>query len=231
MAIERTIFSGPVELGTAIAVVALLIAPASGLVGLLWGRLRSEKQRSQRERRLRQELECYLRLDAGFASGADPSEAATRICEVVATCSSFHRVGLLLRDPEEQLYLAAYKGCDPEMVRSMMEWAEMQPEALPQGVRLGSRSVVLGMGDPAQRAVLVPLVGEQGEMLGSLVVMAASILEVRREQAEDAVFALEALALKLARAIGPAAMPNPPVVSLPLSCWQAESHAVSTIYG
>ncbi|HEY8998259.1 MAG TPA: hypothetical protein VIM60_10185, partial [Edaphobacter sp.] len=77
------------------------------------------------------------------------------------------------------------------------------------GVRLGAQSMVVGFGDGSERGIVVPVLSGEGRMSGALVVMAASVLDVRREMAEEAVISLEALATRLACSID-----GPPIAAM-----------------
>jgi signal transduction histidine kinase len=69
------------------------------------------------------------------------------------------------------------------------------------GVRLGLKSVAVQLIEAGgELAVVVPL-RTKGTMVGALIVCATNVLNVRRRAAEEAVVALEALGVKLCRAM------------------------------
>jgi signal transduction histidine kinase len=188
--------------------VALLLA-----LVILWGHLMAEQRSNRRERRCRKEMESYLRLDSRVGRASSMRDLAERVCSVVSAKSPFRRVAMLLRDADMRLYVAASTAMEPEAVEMVRQWAAVVHErqkdnrgGISSGVRLGVRSLVVGFGDGAERGIVVPLWSDEGQMSGGLVVMAASVLDVRREMAEEAVISLEALATKLARSIEGAEM-------------------------
>jgi signal transduction histidine kinase len=88
----------------------------------LWYRTRAHKLDLRRDRILREELEAYARLDASLPPGSDARALAKRICRVVSGKSAFHRAALLLRDPEDRLYVAASAGMDDFAVAALALW-------------------------------------------------------------------------------------------------------------
>jgi len=184
----------------AIFAVTLLIAMA-----ILLGHLKAERISARRERRCRREMEEYLRLDTRVGRASSMRELAERVCAVVSARSPFTRVAMLLRDADLRLYIAASTAMEPEALEMIQRWAaagqQGSPEGVSRSIRLGVRSTVVGFGDGAERGIVVPLWMADGQMAGALAVMASSVLDVRRQMAEEAVIALEALAMKLVRSI------------------------------
>ena len=85
-----------------------------------------------RERRMREELEAYARLDATTArevnGGMDLREAqkalARRVCRMVAEKSVFTRVTMLLRDVEGRFKCMGSVGVDDLTVAALHRWGE-----------------------------------------------------------------------------------------------------------
>ena len=118
----------------------------TGLSATVW-RMREqfklESTERWRERRMREELEAYARVEPGvaatIASGVAPMEAmralAMRVCRVVADKSAFSKVGILLRDAEGRLYCAGRVGVDDLTVKAMEGWGAKVVEEERGGVR------------------------------------------------------------------------------------------------
>lgn len=177
---------------------------------ILRGHLKAERRSLQRERRCRKELESYLRLDCRVGRGSSESALAQRVCSTVSANSPFRRVAVLLRDADTRLYLAASVAMEPQVLEWVRRWAAYEQlkdgrGRISAGVGLGAHSTVVGFGDGSERGIVVPFLSGEGRMSGALVVMAASVLDVRREMAEEAVSSLEALATRVACPIDGAA--------------------------
>jgi signal transduction histidine kinase len=182
------------------------IAGFFGAICVLRGHLSAARMAHARERRCREEMEAYVRLDTRLGRGREPRELAERVCALISERSPFQRVAMLLRDADKRLYVAANKGMEPAAVEAVKSWAtesQLSGEqgGLLKGVRLGAGSVAVTFGEVGERGIVVPLRAKGGRMTGALVVMAASVLEVRRRAADEAVISLEALATKLGRAM------------------------------
>ena len=146
-------------------------AAAVLLLGLLILRLRAQVRQQTaerwRERRLREELEAYARVDTSMAvaqaGGMDRVEAAKalskRICREIAEKSAFSRVGMMLRDAEGRLYCAGSVGVDDLTVRALDAWGKRvveeerggvpgaPGEAGPAVVRSGVKSFAIALGE------------------------------------------------------------------------------------
>lgn len=184
-----------------------LIAALAGAMWLMGRRLLAAVQERDRERRGREEMEAYTRLDARMGRDGDIPQLGRRVCSVVSARSAFSRVAMLARDAEGRLFLAATEGMDTATVDAVQRWAERAVEreraggsAMSGGVRIGARSLVVPLGE-AGRGVVVPLWTTSERMMGALVVRADSVMQVRRRVSEQAVAALEALGTKLGRAM------------------------------
>ena len=85
-----------------------------------------------RERRMREELEAYARLDASLAQGAlgrvdqvvAAKALALRVCRAVAEKSAFRRVVMLLRNAEGRLRCVGSTGVDDLTLAAIERWAE-----------------------------------------------------------------------------------------------------------
>jgi signal transduction histidine kinase len=118
----------------------------------------------RRERRLREELEAYARLDvsgsenSGSRSGSsgDIRDLGMRVCGTVAEVSAFPRAAMLAKDAEGRLFVAGNAGMDDLTVQALNGWGErakgprlslnMGPERDGSVVGAGQR---LGLRDPA----------------------------------------------------------------------------------
>jgi signal transduction histidine kinase len=108
---------------------------AAGAAAYAWAMSRQSKSQSaafRRERRLREELEAYARLDATLAQGVGgrvdqvpaAKALAMRVCRTVAEKSSFTRVMMLLRNAEGGLRCVGSIGVDDLTVASVERWGE-----------------------------------------------------------------------------------------------------------
>jgi signal transduction histidine kinase len=179
----------------------------SGAAWALWQRLGASVAERNRERRGREEMEAYIRLDARVGRGGDVGALGRKVCEVVAARSPFGRVAMLVRDAEGKLYVAASKGMDEAALATVKSWAARAVEreraggaGVSGGVPMGAKSLTIPLGEGG-RGIVVPLWTAGGHMVGALVVRADSVMQVRRRVAEEAVVVLEALGAKLGRAM------------------------------
>jgi signal transduction histidine kinase len=163
-----------------------------------------DKER-HRDRRIREELEAYARLDARLRGDEDVRELAKRVCRLVAKKSAFQRVAMLARDTEGYLYLAGSIGMEEITIHALESWGKqvMEEEDIDEqaGIRVGERSFAGVLGKESAevgcgRAILVPL-RTTGGSAGALAVCADSLMALRRQTVEEAISPLEALALKL----------------------------------
>jgi signal transduction histidine kinase len=212
------------EMGRLVALRLPELAAGSGVAGALWllgFRLRSRAGRRRRERRMEEELTAYSQLDLRLPREGDGLELAGRVSRLMAEKSPFPRAAMLIRDVEGQLMVAASVGMDDSMVQSLKGWGEGVVAAERSGgvrrgdgglgVRVGSKSfaVALGKGPGAighSGAIVVPLWTIGGRMLGALAVGADGLMSVRRSALARALAPMEALALKVERALENAAL-------------------------
>jgi hypothetical protein len=177
-------------------------------LAVLSARLRAVKAECRRERKGREELEAYLRLDLRTSRSSDLKDLGDRICGAIAARSVFHRVAMLARDAGGELYLMGSRQMDETASAEILSWVvrnssgDLEDEtAWKNGIPMGSGSVVVFLGQETGRVLALPLQGEDGRLLGALVVCAESILEVSRRRAEEAIVGLEALGTRLTRAL------------------------------
>ncbi|MCU1226464.1 MAG: histidine kinase [Edaphobacter sp.] len=184
---------------------------------LLRVRGRFHAKEMQQNRRIREEIETYARLDARLPPDGDIGELATRICQVVAKKSVFYRVAMLVRDTERGLYVAGSLGMDAMTVKALHALGERVVEGESKGgagplrgdgdgsgmrVAMQSFAVVLGADTESPgfgRAIVVPLWTTGGRMVGALAVGADQMLSIPRRVVEEAIRPLEMLAVKLSR--------------------------------
>jgi signal transduction histidine kinase len=131
-----------------------------------WGMRRQARRQSAeraRERRMREELEAYARLDATLAHGrhghVDQVQAtkalAMRVCRTVAEKSAFRRVMMLMRNAEGCLRCVGSIGVDDLTVAALERWAAMVVKQERDGSlktsallgRGGAKSVPIGLGE------------------------------------------------------------------------------------
>ena len=139
----------------------LTIAGLGVTVLALQRKLRQQAEERGRERRMREEMETYTRLDADFElnhSTLDdgPEQArllARRVCRTVSEMSPFRRVAMILRDPAGKLYCAASCGIDDLTVKALRRWSEQVTleensgdpvRSLTTGIGLEAGSVKIG---------------------------------------------------------------------------------------
>jgi len=174
-----------------------------GLVGMLWAvrlRLRAVHGACERERRGREEMEAYMRLDVRVGRDGGVEALGSSVCGTIAARSPFGRVAMLVRDAEGHLCLAASEGMDDAMLAAIKELARSAVDGCwNDGVQMGVASLVVRLGEG--RVVAVPVGATGGRIVGAMLVCADSILQVPRRRAEEAIVGLEALAVKLGRAM------------------------------
>jgi signal transduction histidine kinase len=193
----------------------------AGALCWLWLRIQGHEKERRRERRIREELEAYARLDARLPPDGDVRELGQRVCRVVAAKSVFYRVAMLARDAEGRLYVAGSTGMEGLTVQAISSWGEQVGDAErisgfrgrrnnpALGARVGNNSfaVVLESGGVGiGRAIVIPLRTMAGRVLGALAVGAEGMLSRRRRAVAEALEPLEALAMKLERAMENAAL-------------------------
>jgi signal transduction histidine kinase len=197
-----------------------------GLGGTVWVqrlRERAQAEERRRDRRIREEIEAYARLDARVPPDGDMSGLSRTVCELVVEKSSFYRAAVLARDAERRLYVSGSLGMDDATLATLHQWGEgvakeerKSGEGVGRGdcnvgVRVGTRSfaVVLGAGETSVgsgRAIVFPLRHSGGRMVGALVVCADTMMRLPRRVVFEAVGPLESLAVKLGRSMENAAL-------------------------
>lgn len=194
------------------------ILSLAGAVLLMGHEQRLHAKERRRERRIREEFEAYAGLDATL-QGEDLGGLAKRVCRLVSKKSAFQRVAMMVQDSNEQMQVAGSVGMDESTIEELsvcgnrMIEANDDEETTPDtvGMCLGERSfaVVLGkdVTDPGcGRAIMIPLQTSTGKMRGALAVCADGLMSLKRQTVEETISPLEALAVKLGRAIENAEM-------------------------
>lgn len=168
-------------------------------------RLHAKERR--RERRIRDEFEAYAKLDAGL-HGEDLRELAKRVCRLISKKSSFQRVAMLTLNAGGRMQVAGSVGMDEITVQELQVCGENMMETTPDeaAIRLGEKSIAVVLGKNATdtgcgRAIMVPVRTSTGGMRGALAVCADGLMSLRRQTVEETIAPLEALAVKLGRAI------------------------------
>ncbi len=174
------------------------------LVGAVWAfrlRLAALQRVCERERRGREEMEAYVRLDTRMRREGDIRGLGSRVCRAIKAKSNFRRVAMMARDGYGKLHLVGREGLDDEVVAA----AERAVKVLFGGgwkdaLRMGESSAVVPLEGYQGRILVVPIgtVDEWRSGSGVLLLCADSILEVPRRLADEAVIGVEALAVKLA---------------------------------
>lgn len=168
-------------------------------------RLHAKERR--RERRILEEFEAYAGLDAALR-GEDLRGLARRVCRLVSRKSSFQRVAMLTLDSEGRMQVTGSVGIDEMTVQELQVSGESMMEATPEEApgRLGERSFAVVLGKEIAdagcgRAIMVPVHTSTGGIRGALAVCADGLMSLRRHTVEETIAPLEALAVKLGRAI------------------------------
>ena len=190
----------------------------AGAVLLMAHEQRLHAKERQRDRRIREEFEAYAGLDAAL-HGEDLRGLAKRVCRLISKKSAFQRVAMLTQDAAGQLQVAGSVGMDEITTQELQACGERIVEANAGGdatsdevgIRMGERSfaVVLGKNScdaGCGRAIMIPLQTSTGQIRGMLAVCADGLMSLRRQTVEETIPPLEALAMKLGRAIESAEM-------------------------
>jgi nitrogen-specific signal transduction histidine kinase len=138
------------------------------LAGAVWRMARQTRMlglERGRERRMRQELEAYARLDPSLAQGLNAGmdrleagrELARRVCRTVAEKSVFPRVTMLLRNAEGRFACVGSVATDDLTVAALHAWGERivaeeregrtLAGAGTGGVRTGAKSFAIPLGE------------------------------------------------------------------------------------
>jgi len=203
----------------------LELSLAGGGLWAIWCRMQVGMAEGRRERREQEELRAYAGLDVRLGADAEMPELAARVSQLMAEKSVFRRTAVLVRDAGGELMVAASAGMEETTVESLNAWAEGVVEAERRGgigtrrgeAGLGRRvknnafAVVFGVGrharlEEARGAIVIPMWTTSGRMMGALAVGADGLLSVRQRELEEALWPLEALGVKVARAMENAAL-------------------------
>ncbi|NYF91168.1 HAMP domain-containing sensor histidine kinase [Tunturiibacter empetritectus] len=196
---------------------------AGGGLWALWCRMQARVAEGRRERREQEELRAYAGLDVRLGADAEMPELAVRVSRLMAEKSVFRRTAVLVRDAAGVLAVAANAGMEETTVGSLNAWAEGVVEAERRGgigtrrgegglgrrvknnafavVFEGGRGQSARLGEEARGAIVVPLWTTSGRMMGALAVGADGLLSVRQRELEEVLWPLEALGVKVARAM------------------------------
>jgi signal transduction histidine kinase len=200
---------------------------AGGGLWALWCRMQVGVAEGRRERREQEELRAYAGLDVRLGADAEMPELAARVSRLMAEKSVFRRTAVLVRDAGGVLTVAASAGMEETTVESLNAWAEGVVEAERRGgigtrrgegglgrrVKNNAFAVLFGVGagvgrersarfgEEARGAIVIPLWTTSGRMMGALAVGADGLLSVRQRELEEVLWPLEALGVKVARAM------------------------------
>jgi signal transduction histidine kinase len=215
------------EMGGLIVLRWLELSLAGGGLWALWSRMQGRVAEGRRERREQEELRAYAGLDVRLGADVEMPELAVRVSRLMAEKSVFRRTAVMVRDAGGVLSVAGSAGMEETTVESLNGWAEGVVEAERRG-GIGTRraegglgrriknnvfAVVFGMeknggrgrnarlGEEARGAIVIPLWTTNGKMMGALAVGADGLLSVRQRELEEVLWPLEALGVKVARAM------------------------------
>ena len=201
----------------------LELSLAGGGLWALWCRLQVGVAAGRRERREQEELRAYAGLDVRLAADAEVVELAGQVSRLMAEKSVFRRTAMLVREADGGFSVAASSGMEETTVQSLNEWAEGVVEAERKGgvgtrrnegglgrrVKNNAFAVVFGrrrLEEEPRGAIVIPLWTTAGRMIGALAVGADGLLSVRQRELEEALWPLESLGVKVARAMENAAL-------------------------
>jgi len=211
------------EMSGLIALRWLELSLAGGGAWALWCRMQVRVAEGRRERREQQELQAYALLDVRLGADAEVSDLAMRVSRLMAEKSVFRRTAVLVRDGVGAFSVAGSAGMEEDTLESLNEWAVGVVEAERSG-GVGTRRMEGGLGrriknnafavvfekvrmqEEARGAIVIPLWSTAGRMMGALAVGADGLLSVRQRELEEALWPLEALGVKVARAMENAAL-------------------------
>jgi signal transduction histidine kinase len=210
----------------------LELSLAGGGLWALWCRMQARVAEGRRERREQEELRAYAGLDVRLGTDAEMPELAMRVSRLMAEKSVFRRTAVMVRDAGGGFSVAGSAGMEETTVESLNGWAEDVVEAERRGgigtrrgegglgrrIKNNAFAVVFGteknggrgrnacLGEEARGAIVIPLWTTSGRMMGALAVGADGLLSVRQRELEEVLWPLEALGVKVARAMENAAL-------------------------
>jgi signal transduction histidine kinase len=193
------------------------VACLAVVVWLLRQQVRVHVAERRRDRRVREEIEAYARLDARLPADGDMHALSRMVCRIVAEKSQFYRAAMLVRDADGRLYVAGSAGMEDRTAKAMQQLGERLDKGGQWGCAAGdpdhvgakSFAVVLGesaSGAGAERAIVIPIDTTGGRMVGALAVCVDGMMFVPRREVVHAITPLETLAVKLGRAMENAAL-------------------------
>ena len=192
------------------------------LSAIAWRSCKREKRllvEVNHERRMREELEGYARLDGALGPALNVKAMAKLVCRTVADKSVFRRAAMLVCDAEGKLYVAGSAGMDDLAVTALREWGEgaarrdggLGAGGPVQGFpldKVGANSFLLPLEGPLLRAgrgckrvIMTMMRGQNDAILGALAVCADEIDREWPVTTNEAMPPIEALAAKLARSM------------------------------
>ncbi len=200
-----------------------LLASVTALAICLWTQRQYRREYAKerrRDRRIRQELEAYARLDARLPPSGDARDLGQRVCRLVAEKSAFPKVAMLTRAADGRLSIAASAGMDEWTLAALDGWCsqvmKMQFPARAKvwnrdetgGRRSGTSHFTIELGltrealEQTPQSTVIPFWSMTGRMVGALVVCPRKATGRRRGVVlEEALPPLEALAVRLARSL------------------------------
>ncbi|WP_176441832.1 sensor histidine kinase [Granulicella rosea] len=160
-----------VDLWAGAHMIAMICVPILAVTSVvLYQQLNVETVAKRNERRRREELEAYERMDtalpasigAGGAYAVDAARTmAKQVCRIVTEKSVFPRAAMLMRNAEGRLYCAGSAGVDDLTLNALLAWGEQvvaeergatgaadpKSEVVPtRAIRPGSKSFTIPIG-------------------------------------------------------------------------------------
>ena len=128
----------PMSAGTVMSFGFFVVATLAVIVLHMRAQVRVQSIERARERRMREELEAYAKLDPmallrrsapNSPAAHNPAEAARMlarvVCRTVADKSVFPRIAMLLRDADGKLFCAGSAGVDDLTIAALQSWGEL----------------------------------------------------------------------------------------------------------
>jgi len=188
----------------------------AALPPLIWHLAHGQTPERRREQHVREELEAYACLNPRIGPNEDLAALGHQVSRLVAEKSPFRRVAVLSRNTRSRLTIIASAGMDEDLIEALNAWTRSLPEAdlqtadpatslrsmLGQGIDVGTRSRAIVPAGHRGRLIVIPF-GTTGDrrLMGTIVVCADHMLDVRRSLVDKTIGPLETLAVKLGRMI------------------------------
>ena len=100
------------------------VACLAVVVWLLRQQVRVHVAERRRDRRVREEIEAYARLDARLPADGDMHALSRMVCRIVAEKSQFYRAAMLVRDADGRLYVAGSAGMEDRTAKAVQQLGE-----------------------------------------------------------------------------------------------------------